>query len=381
MAGPTRTASLQAQVLSGGSSSERGRHFFACMAAAVACPGLMYIHRGSRSSTQAKLRLRRRLLPRVAMAADVATATAPAASKSGILLLEHLNLNVMDRDVAEAFYEALGCVADPTRPKNKTLHLHCGALTQFHTPAPNNEVYIAEEGAQRWRGEVELLYADDSSLQAAVERLRKLPFKADVSDPANGETRVSCPYGGEYILRTTEASRSGKMAPSASADGTVLRRPNSEASTCIGMGSVTMRVPSGTAAAAADFYNTLLGCGTKQVSDGCWDVMAGPGGDSQHLRLVEAADAVTEDTGEHVAIYVGDYEGCFNRLLEQNLIYVNPRFVHLDKSTTLEEALDYKTFRFRDVVDLATGKVLFQLEHEVRTTMHKSCPPLLKLAP
>eukprot|EP00929_Paragymnodinium_shiwhaense_P077721 TRINITY_DN40070_c0_g1_i3.p1 TRINITY_DN40070_c0_g1~~TRINITY_DN40070_c0_g1_i3.p1 ORF type:complete len:370 (+),score=65.88 TRINITY_DN40070_c0_g1_i3:143-1111(+) len=322
MAGPTRTASLQAQVLSGGSSSERGRHFFACMAAAVACPGLMYIHRGSRSSTQAKLRLRRRLLPRVAMAADVATATAPAASKSGILLLEHLNLNVMDRDVAEAFYEALGCVADPTRPKNKTLHLHCGALTQFHTPAPNNEVYIAEEGAQRWRGEVELLYADDSSLQAAVERLRKLPFKADVSDPANGETRVSCPYGGEYILRTTEASRSGKMAPSASADGTVLRRPNSE-----------------------------------------------------------AADAVTEDTGEHVAIYVGDYEGCFNRLLEQNLIYVNPRFVHLDKSTTLEEALDYKTFRFRDVVDLATGKVLFQLEHEVRTTMHKSCPPLLKLAP
>lgn len=45
--------------------------------------------------------------------------------------------------------------------------------------------------------------------------------------------------------------------------------------------------------------------------------------------------------------------------------WVNPRFVHLDESRTLSEALEYSCFRFKQVTDLE-GEVLFELEHEAR---------------
>ena len=34
--------------------------------------------------------------------------------------------------------------------------------------------------------------------------------------------------------------------------------------------------------------------------------------------------------GEHMAIYIDDFAGCFERLLAKGLIWVNPRFLHLD---------------------------------------------------
>jgi len=90
---------------------------------------------------------------------------------------------------------------------------------------------------------------------------------------------------------------------------------------------------------------------------------------------LEETDGVDgKELGEHVAIYIGDFAGCFDRLLARGLIFVNPRFEHLDKSTTLEEAWHYNCFRFKDIIDPSTGRKLFELEHEVRSTGHKSCP-------
>lgn len=308
-----------------------------------------------------------------------ATATA-AASGDGLLLIEHLNLNVERSEVALAFYAALGAARDERRPLTKTPHLNLGALTQFHTPSPENEAGL-KGGAQRWRGEVQLLYRDEAALLAAQRRLELLKGEPGFEDSQlqvgafdGALMTVTCPYGNIFSLRVATAQQLAALSPQQGV------RPGSEASTCLGMGGVVLKVPPGTAQRGACFYTEVFGCGSRELRPGSWAVLGGPDG-QQQLILEEAADASGRELGEHIAIYVKDYAGCFERLLEKGLIWVNPRFVHLDKSTTLEEAWKYSTFRFKDIVELDSGEKLFELEHEVRTVMHKSCPPCLKDMP
>jgi len=58
------------------------------------------------------------------------------------------------------------------------------------------------------------------------------------------------------------------------------------------------------------------------------------------------------------------------------LIYVNKRFD--DRAKTMEEALHYRGFRFKDIVMVEGRGRLFQLEHEIRSAVHPSyLKPLL----
>jgi len=323
------------------------------------------------------------LTARRAVAAQTAAATAPSrstvASDAGLLLLEHLNLNVLSTEVAMRFYEALGCRRDARRTMTKTLHNNCGALTQFHTPSPDNEAFIAGSGAQRWRGDIELLYASHADADAAAARARALledasfaGTKLAVNDGVEGsEFLIIGPYGNRFLLRVAEPHRQSALRPDSGA------RPGSENCSCVGLGGVTLQVPPRTAERGARFYADVLGFAVREVDAGRWAILGGPGGESQRFVLEEVSDASGEELGEHVAIYIGDFVGCFERLLERGLIFVNPRFEHLDKSRTVEEALHYNCFRFKDIVDPASGEKLFELEHEVRCTDHKSCPPAL----
>ena len=54
-------------------------------------------------------------------------------------------------------------------------------------------------------------------------------------------------------------------------------------------------------------------------------------------------------------IYITNFSGPYRRLAERNLIY--------------SEDNPYQ-YRFRDIVDLASGKPLFTVEHEVRSATH-----------
>jgi len=298
---------------------------------------------------------------------------------AGLLLVEHPNLNVLSTEVALRFYEALGCARNAGRPMGKTLHSTCGYLTQFHTPSPENEAYIAEggpgSGAQRWRGEIELLYESQASLDEALARVRGLLGDSLFQSSAlstgttrGGEVSVTCPYGNEFCLRVASPDRRAALGPDAG------RQPYSEHSRCVGIGALTLQVPVGSAAPGARFYEQALGFRTQELRPGEWAVLGGPRGDSQRLVLRDTPGATGKEVGEHVAIYVGDFEGCFLRLLSRGLVWVNPRFKHLDATTTLEEARKDHCFRFREVVDAESGAALFELEHEVRSTSHRSCP-------
>jgi len=293
----------------------------------------------------------------------------------GLLLIEHLNLNVLSTEVALRFYEAIGCRRDARRPMKKTLHCNCGALTQFHVPSPANEVFIGESGAQIWRGNIELLYADSAAVSAAASRVRALKEDATLASTKltvtehndSGDVFVTCPYGNVFSLRVADESRKAALGPVSG------QRPGSSECEVVALGSVSLWVPPGTAKRGAHFYREVLGCGAAELGPGRWAVLGGPGGTSQQLVLEEKEGTTGEELGEHVAIYVEDFAMCFKRLLAAGLIWVNPRFVHLDNSTTLEEAEHYSCFRFKDIIDMESGEKLFGLEHEVRSIRHKSC--------
>ena len=78
-------------------------------------------------------------------------------------------------------------------------------------------------------------------------------------------------------------------------------------------------------------------------------------GHGQQLRFRETDRPQGEYDGHHVQIYVTNFSGPHRRLAERNLIY--------------SEDNPYQ-YRFRDIVDLASGKHLFTVEHEVRSATH-----------
>jgi hypothetical protein len=59
--------------------------------------------------------------------------------------------------------------------------------------------------------------------------------------------------------------------------------------------------------------------------------------------------------GHHIQIYLADFSGPHRRLLERGLI---------------TEESDQHQYRFTDIVEPASGKQLFTVEHEVRSMQH-----------
>jgi len=74
-------------------------------------------------------------------------------------------------------------------------------------------------------------------------------------------------------------------------------------------------------------------------------------------------------SGHHIAIYVGandeDFEVAASNCVEGDLLWVNSRFE--DRVLDVGSAMHNKQFRFKDIIDIETGDVVFVLEHEVRS--------------
>jgi hypothetical protein len=69
----------------------------------------------------------------------------------------------------------------------------------------------------------------------------------------------------------------------------------------------------------------------------------------------ETARAVPEYDGHHLQIYLNDFSGPHRWLKERKLV---------------SEESDQYQYRFTDIVDLDSGKLLFKVEHEVRSMTH-----------
>jgi len=78
-------------------------------------------------------------------------------------------------------------------------------------------------------------------------------------------------------------------------------------------------------------------------------------GKDQYLQFRETDRPQPEFDGHHVQIYITDFSGPYRRLLKRGLVS--------------REDNQYQ-YRFTDIVDLADGKHLFTVEHEVRSATH-----------
>ncbi len=78
-------------------------------------------------------------------------------------------------------------------------------------------------------------------------------------------------------------------------------------------------------------------------------------GRNQELIFRETDRKLPEYDGHHLQVYVEDFGTPHQKLKKHNLI---------------TEESDRCQYRFEDIIDLDTGEVLFQIEHEIRSMTH-----------
>ena len=111
-------------------------------------------------------------------------------------------------------------------------------------------------------------------------------------------------------------------------------------------------MPRGTADGIAHFYREALNATAAIEHRGGDAVACVEAGSAQKLLFRETSDPLPPYDNHHIQIYIADFSGPHRFLNERGLI--------------TEESNEHQ-YRFRDIVDLDSGKLLFTIEHEVRS--------------
>lgn len=156
---------------------------------------------------------------------------------------------------------------------------------------------------------------------------------------------------------------------------------------CLGIDYVEFNVPRSDngvlVTQIAQFYEYAMEAAVSVTQDGTdhiaivgFGTISPDGRPSQCLLFRESDKEIPPYDGHHVALYVGrdsmDFEEIFQNSEQAGIVWVNPRFS--DKAMNLTSAKKWKQFRFKEILDLQTGKTIFTLEHEVRSVDHEAWP-------
>jgi hypothetical protein len=239
-----------------------------------------------------------------------------------VLSLEHVNLTVPDQGLAALFYvTGLGFTRDPYIDfGTRNMWINAGEQ-QFHLPLGR---------AQLFRGRIATVVPD---LEALERRLSAIAKPLDGSrfrfERRDDHMRVTCPWGNDLQVYG----------------------PQDFPRMTLGLPGVEVDVPPDTASRIAEFYRQVMEC-PASAGDGRAHVRVGH---NQFLTFCETARAIAPYDGHHIAIYVANFSGPHGRLVERGLI---------------SEESDQHQYRFQAIVDPATGTILTELEHEVRSMAH-----------
>jgi len=243
-----------------------------------------------------------------------------------IVALEHVNVRIPDQQLATLFYVVgLGLTRDPyLMPGLENMWINIGQQ-QFHLPTGPPQVL---------RGHVGLVIPDFDQLPARLEAVRPglagTQFDFAVEDK---HVRVVSPWG-NVLHCHPPGPDFGDMA--------------------LGMPYVEFTVAPGTAEGIARFYREVLGALATVTRDGgapTARVVAGP---HQTLRFRETTAPIPPYDGHHVQIYIANFSGPHRWLRARGLV---------------TEESNWYQYRFQDIVDPDTGRVLFTVEHEVRSLL------------
>jgi predicted enzyme related to lactoylglutathione lyase len=244
-----------------------------------------------------------------------------------IVALEHVNITVPDQQKAALFYiNGLGLTRDPymmTGPANMWVN---AGRQQFHLPTSKPQVL---------RGHVGVVVSDYEALPRRLDRVREAlggtRFECHERD---GHIEAVCPWGNR--IRCFAPNKGfGAMA--------------------VGIPYVEFDVPAGTADGIARFYSQILGAQAAPLQDAQGSFACVTAGTGQNLFFRETDRPLQLYDQHHIQIYINDFSGPHRRLAEKGLIF---------------QESDQHQYRFQDIVDPEGGKVLFTIEHEVRSMKH-----------
>ncbi|MGA2053682.1 MAG: hypothetical protein ABSG88_00105 [Bradyrhizobium sp.] len=241
--------------------------------------------------------------------------------------LEHVNVQVPDQHLATLFYvSGLGLTRDPyLMTSDDNMWVNVGR-SQFHLPSGE---------AQVLRGHTALVI---SGRKALLERLASVAKRLEGTKFSyrehNDYVEAICPWGNRVRCFEPDADRFGRIT--------------------LGIPYVEFDVPAGSAKGICDFYPKIMGM-PAQLWNGDGTTASVQVGKNQHLLFRETDRPQPEYDGHHVQIYITNFSGPHRALAERNLIFSE------------DNPFQY---RFRDIVDLASGKHLFTIEHEVRSATH-----------
>jgi len=240
--------------------------------------------------------------------------------------LEHVNVSIPDQRLAALFYVAgLGLTRDPyLMVSDDNMWVNVGR-SQFHLPSGS---------ALRLRGRTGIVI---SGRQTLLDRLASVRKKLEGTqfnfEEHNDYVEAVCPWGNHIRCHEPDAARFGRIT--------------------LGIPYVELDVPPGTAKGIAGFYAQMIETPAEVLEDGT--VARVTVGQHQFLLFRETDRPLPEFDEHHIQIYVANFSGPYRRLMAKNLV------------TTEDNRYQY---RFRDIVDLESGRHLFTIEHEVRSMTH-----------
>ncbi len=320
---------------------------------------------------------------------------------STLTLLEHINLNTPTQEsVLEFYFTVLGCGMDPRKASNllpsskkKTIWANGGA-SQFHLPYGDT--------AQRIPGKIGLRYDSLAPLKQRVLAASDGCVK-EWTEETDGTQITSlrlvdvhdnvflCRLGGNPV---SELSWKQPVIRNTPADcekwgSDIINRfaiAEGAETDCRGMDFVEFYCPRGTAEKIALFYDSVLDATTCVLTDAndndtkvtmiAIGNVKQSGQADQSILFRETDGPIPSYDGHHIALYVGqsaaDFEQAFRNAQLAGIVWVNPRFD--DQAMTLQGAKKWQQFRFKNIVDMETGKTIFELEHEMRSIEHEAWP-------
>ncbi len=245
-------------------------------------------------------------------------------SLGNVVELQHVNLRVPDQLKATSFYiSGLGLTRDPYLMTGIDNMWANTGISQFHLPTGK---------AQRLRGHVGLVLPSRRQLLERLARVRgQLEGTQFAFTEAADHVEAICPWGNRYRCYEPDARRFGRIT--------------------LGIPYVEFEVPAGTLPGIVRFYREILGA-PASLEDGTARVLVANG---QYLIFRETERELPPFDGHHIQITLADFGGPHAKLRERGLI--------------TEESNPWQ-YRFTDIVDPGTGKLLFTVEHEVRSMTH-----------
>jgi len=244
-----------------------------------------------------------------------------------IVALEHVNVRIPDQVIATGFYvQGLGFTRDPylmVGTENMWINL---GQEQFHLPTG---------GPQVLRGHVGMVVPDLEALKLRLESVKtKLAGTRFSFSAEDKHVNVTCPWGNS--MRCYAAGPEwGEVT--------------------LGMAYVEFPVRPGHAEGIKRFYETAIGAPASVAPEAAGTAARVKIGGRQELVFRETAAELADYDGHHIAVYVANFSGPHAFLKKHGLV--------------TEESSEIQ-YRFQDIVDPESGRVLFTIEHEVRCLTH-----------